>query len=276
MNKPSAAKTAEGQISNDIILLLERQRTESVTSTLVELRAQLLAIYNGKSNKELDTCQVGLALADMGLGDHDEARRLLNNALKIAGDREFVVNNALASFANMGDFTRAHSLAVETLKRYPGAPSILERCRIVFEDTLDFAASADAIVQMLKCGDEQFSVQFLEQRKEFMLALASKGEDLNYSAADLTSRAQFVSDVLRKHGRKIYWTALRGTRVSSASLEFFVDAAPEVCADLNYVAAEALFEKFGERTAVDLLPFSVRSHVGMPNLSAQSSAAVAV
>jgi hypothetical protein len=262
MTAPEAAKTTEGQICNDIVALLARQKQEIVTPALNELRAQLQHIYNGKSNKDIAACQIGLALAALGLGDHQEARRLFDNVLKIAGGDEFVVINTLVGFANIGDLERAHAYALECQTKFTGLPSVLERVNSVLEDTLDFATAADCISHRLKIGDPTHPEQKLLGRVELLRRLTVQAEHLGYSPADLRARAQYVSTTLQARGRKIYWLNLRGNGVNSVSLEMYVDASPEVCAELNYDVAEALFDKFGDRTGGELVPISIRSYVG--------------
>lgn len=262
MISTAPSTNAERELAAGLATLLIRQCEENVDARLLELHTQLLGIYDRKGSKDVASCQIGLALAALGSGDHTEAIRLITNVLKIASMDDFVVTNALAGLLNMGMFEHARREAVSAEARFPGLPSVLERVDIVFEDSLDFASAARIIGRRIEVGDDSHPRELFERRKQLMLDLASRSEQLSYSAEQLRAIATHAAECLRHHGRKIYWVVLRGNRVGSVSLEMYVDASPEQCAELNYDIGEALFDKFGNHTAADLVPISVRSHVG--------------
>ncbi|WLE60221.1 hypothetical protein GIY62_06055 [Burkholderia plantarii] len=262
MTTVQSAVTAEGQIANDIVSLLKRQRHENVDQLLEESRAQLLAIYEGKGQKVAAVCQIGLGLAALGLGDHAEAARLTRNAAYIAKADDFVALNAVCAISNMGFFDESHALALQIEGRFAGNPSVLARVNSVFEDTLDFAAAAQSVAMRIRAGDDSVPRQALEQRQAFMEDLAGRAKQLEYSAEDLRALATHAVQCIQNKGRKVFWTQLRGNRVSSVSLELYIDATPSACAEMNFDVAEALYDKFGNRTGADLLPISIRSHVG--------------
>jgi hypothetical protein len=262
MISTAPSTNAERELAAGLASLLIRQRDENVDAGLAELHAQLLGIYDKKGSKDFGSCQIGLALAALGSGDHAEAVRLISNVLKIAQMDDFVVTNALAGLLNMGMLENAYREAVSAETRFPGLPSVLERVDIVFEDTLDFASAARVIARRIEVGDDSQPREVFERRRQLMLDLASRADQLSYPAEHLRALAVHATECLRHHGQKIFWVALRGNRIGSVSLEMYVGASPEQCAELNYEVGEALFDKFGDRTAADLVPISIRSHVG--------------
>ena len=245
--------TAESRIFNEITEILVRQRTEHVGQQLMELRSQLHALYSGpnKANVDFATCQMGLAMAEFGLGDREEALRLASNAVTIASHDMPIVANAQFMFVNMGEI----ALALKTAEAVCMSSS-------VFTSALDFDSAAECLEQALRLGQSGDTKAEIEKEIRFRREMSAAARSLGFSAADLSDRATCAVEALRSAGRNIYWTALRGHDPGAATLEFFVDADPDVCAELNFVVAEALIGRF-EDTAVDLLTMSVRSHEGV-------------
>lgn len=255
MTKRMLAESAEGLIFNEIVALLTRQQREPVDGPLRELKDQLEGIYASKV-KDIPVCQMGLALANFGMGDHREAIRLADNAVRIAGHVPFVIDNALLVFLNAGYFSRAYELAIETQNWAQGEPETIDRVINVLGVTMDFAAAIRAIEQRLKVRGST------ELDKDLFRDLAAKAERLGYSQSDLLAITECAASTLHSHGRKIYNVDVTGRSVSTVTLEIFVDASVEDCAALSYEVADALFEKFNDKTAVDLMPISIRSFAG--------------
>lgn len=264
MTALAESTTTEGRIFNDIVELLDRQRREPVTGPLNELRLQLADIYASK-NKDVATCQMGLGLAHFGLGDREEALRMIDNALKNDSHSSYIVNNALLVFLNCGEFHRAHQMAKSVSARFSGEPSTLKQVINVFAEALDFDAAAESIAQYMHIHKNDVDGGQLANCRQLFLDLAERAVALGYSYEDLLAITQHSADSLRSHGRNIYWVHFRGSRPSSVALEVYVDASPEECSELQYDVAEGLFEKFGARAAADLVPISVRSYIGRPN-----------
>jgi hypothetical protein len=264
MTNASTANTAEGMICHEAIDLIVRQNSQPTAAPMAVLRAQLQGIYASKS-KDVPVCQLGLALLAIGLGDHTEALRLLRNLPKIAGNDEFILGNTMVALANMGQFAESQVLARDAFKRFPGVPSILRQVTSVFEDTLDFSAAAESIEHQLKViGNDDGVKEFLVLRLALSQALSARAKELGYSSSDLLARLESAADVVHSRGRNIHWVAIRGSRAPYAALEMYVNADFDTSAVLSYEVAVALCEKFGERTAVDLLPISIRSFAGRP------------
>lgn len=264
MTIDTAAATTEERICVDVIALLHRQNEEPVAPQLLELRAQLQAIYIGKT-KDIAVCQLGLALCDVGLGNPDEARYFLKNLTQIAVGRPDIIGNAMIAITNMGDLRQGQILAHDVFDRYPGLQGNVRQVLSVFEDTLDFKSAATALEQLIKIveNDDALAAAFKE-RLAFVRELDARAADLGYTSSDLLTLAEFAVEVIRGRARNIHCIGIRGTMASTAVLEYYVDADPEAAAELHYDLADALCEKFESRTAVDLLPFSVRSFVGRP------------
>ncbi|WP_186128272.1 tetratricopeptide repeat protein [Burkholderia gladioli] len=260
MTKALTASSIEGSIFNDIIDLLQRQRQEPVQGPLTELRDQLLAIYQSKS-KDIPTCQMGLALAYFGLGNHEDALRLATNAIRIASSESFVHDNALLIFINMGEFSFAHKVATDSAKKVEGIPSSMDRIINAFGVTMDFAAAIHTIKQRLKITDTNSDFD-LNSALELFSELGHRADKLGYSQPKLLAITECAAQTLKSHGHKIFLANIIGTHSSSAVLELHIDASPEDCAILNYDVSGALFEKFGDRNGVDLMPISVHSFAG--------------
>ncbi|MGD7150447.1 tetratricopeptide repeat protein [Ralstonia pseudosolanacearum] len=256
--------TAESRIFNEITEILVRQRTEHVGQQLMELRSQLHALYSGpnKANVDFATCQMGLAMAEFGLGDREEALRLASNAVTIASHDMPIVANAQFMFVNMGEIALALKTAEAARQRFPGDLEAVCMSSSVFTSALDFDSAAECLEQALRLGQSGDTKAEIEKEIRFRREMSAAARSLGFSAADLSDRATCAVEALRSAGRNIYWTALRGHDPGAATLEFFVDADPDVCAELNFVVAEALIGRF-EDTAVDLLTMSVRSHEGV-------------
>ncbi|MCP3721710.1 hypothetical protein M3I53_00980 [Paraburkholderia sp. CNPSo 3272] len=256
--------TAEGRIFNDVVALLLRQREENVDSALAQLHAELDAIYNGKSgNIDYAACQMGLAMINFGLGDHAEAKRYACNALQIGGYAEFVAANAVILFSNMGELDLAHSHALAVAKRFHSHVEVLEQVSSVLVDALDFDASADCQETMLKLVTDAAEREMISIRGDRLRSLAAHAKDMGYSASALRARAQCAIDALRDAKQNVFVIQLKGTQPSSLALEFHVGADIEACAELNFVVADALVQKFDD-TAVDFVTMSVHAYAGAP------------
>ncbi|MDR3099386.1 MAG: hypothetical protein LBV73_20225 [Paraburkholderia sp.] len=254
--------TAEGRIFNEVIALLDRQREQPVDGALRELQSQLLAIYSGKSKAfDYATCQMALALLAFGLGDRSEARRQLQNAQKTGGAAEHIASNAPIMLCNMGDLDSAHAAAIEAMNRFMGNPTILRGACMVLKDTLDFHAAAEGFGQLLKIVADDGRHEMFTTCREQMIGLAERADKFGLSGEVLRERAQHVAKALQDANKKIFLVNLRGTNVNSISLEFHVDAPADVCADLNFVIADALIERFDD-TAMDVVTMTARSFNG--------------
>ncbi|MEX3957346.1 hypothetical protein [Trinickia sp. EG282A] len=264
MVQAQESKTAEGRIFNEVILLLCRQREEAVTKALLELKSQLDDIYHGKTRpSDYAMCQMGLALIDFGLGDHDEARRLGANAQKICGGEEHIVSNAMVMFSNMGDLEAAHRSARDTWKHATGNITILKAAAGVFERALDFGAMAECIDAIVNLESSEDQARIFAARKALAVGLASRAEHAHLSPKDLLARATCAVRAIQSNDRKIFWIALRGSHPNAVTLEFQVNAPHDVCAELNFAVADALTSQFND-TGVDVITMAVRSYPGSP------------
>lgn len=262
----AAASNAEEQIFNEVVHLLVRQRDASVSGALIELKAQLEAIYQRKM-KDVVACQMGLGLANLGLGDHAEAFRLIANAQKIAPGVDYVVGNAIVAFVNMGYFEDALKLANTAVVRFEGDQLVLRAATLALESTLHFEEASQSIDNLLKFAPDANMQASLVARQALLAQLAARGKHDGFDGDSLMARAQCAVECLKRSGKQIFSIDLRGVHVNSVALELSIDASPQECAELNYVVAEALFDNFEDATAVDLVTFSVRSFVGASPLS---------
>jgi len=256
--------TAEGRIFNEIAGILIRQRTEHIEPQLRELREQLLAVYNGPRRADVNfaTCQIGLALSAFGLGDHDEAMRQASNALKNGAGQLTVMINAQMMYANMGEFALARKTAAASREAFAGDFEALQISGAAFVDCLDFDAGIDCLEQMAKLAPPESLMVQIKGGIAFLSEMSSAARFLKLTADDLMERASCVVDVIRAAGHKIYWVELAGHRPGASTLQFFVDADPDICADLTFAVAEALTSRYAE-TAVDLVTMAVRTHEGV-------------
>jgi len=270
------AATAESRIFNEIGALLLRQRIEPVGRQLQELQGQLERIYNApnKRNIDLATCQMGLAMTSLGLGEHAEALRLAINACTIAPYEVHVVMNGLALFINMGEFELARKAAGEASRRFQGDLEPILAASLVLAESLDFEAAAECMGQALKLLPSEPMLSALNQRMRFLQDMATESAALRLGPKDWMDRAQCAVTVLREAGHKLYWTELSGQRLGAVSLQFFVDASPEVCSTLNFTIADILSHAFDE-TGVDLLTMVARSYEGVQAVGSANVVALA-
>ncbi|WP_321810129.1 hypothetical protein [Burkholderia sp. BCC1985] len=247
---------------NEIVQLLVRQQQgEDVNASLKESQGRLQAIYaSGKCIYAL--CQAGIGLAYVGLGQPEEARPLLKNAVKIAGGDECVVNNVLLGTLYMGDVREAHSMAVDASIRFPGHPSILDYVSTVFLTTLDMPAYIKNTKNELKLAvNDVDASKFRQKIEKFEFVQAAFSEN-GYSPEDLLARLEVAVEVVRSEGNHVHWLNFRASSVDDIQLELFVDADSDRCADLNMAIGEHLFLKFDGDAAENLVAFATRSFKG--------------
>ncbi|MGR9578702.1 hypothetical protein [Pandoraea sputorum] len=267
MTGPQLALSAEWNIANDIVAHLRQQQDGDVTAALVELRMQLQKIYDSKSSdKDIATCQIGLGLAALGLGEHDITRKLLSNAYKIASGAGFVRNNSIVGMTNIGAFKEGNTMAHDALRRYSGEPTTVHHVVNCLKDALDFDGALTAIDQELKMlTNDVAETARVEHEKEFLRSLAGVAQKYGYASGELTERAEFAVNVLRKNRHNVFVVTLNGQSPSTVTLDLFVDASSEECASMNFEVAEALCAEYGDRTGVEVAPVVVRSYAGNPN-----------
>ncbi|CAM2146746.1 protein of unknown function [Pararobbsia alpina] len=268
MSALAQAKSIESNVFNGVVEALHRQRTQQVDATLHQLRGQLALIYlNAKAlHKDYATCQMGLGLAAMGLGNHGEAKRQITNALQLNTADDHIVCNALSALTDMGYVREANALSSSLLPTAKGSRNVLKHMLGCFADTFDFEHAievVDAIVNITH-PSEPIRAEALSRRPlyEELLRIA-KEEKLDHEA--LLLRIEAVVEALKASRHNVYRVDLLGTMPLATSLHIHVDASSPECAELQYVVVEALIDRF-ENTAVEVAPITIRSFTGRPDV----------
>ncbi|MBU9388983.1 hypothetical protein KTE71_15780 [Burkholderia multivorans] len=262
MTLQAKADSPDALLFNEIVqLLLRQQKGEDVNASLRESLARIQAAYDSK-RCNFALCQAGIGLAHLGLGQPQEARPLLKNAIKIAGGEECIINNALIGTLYMGDVRDAHELAEDLGARFGGQPSVLDFVSTVFLTTLDMPAYINNVKSQLKLAvNDSASTEFrekLERAEHVRQAFEAHG----YSPEDLLARLEAAVEVVRSEGNHVHWLQLRGNTTADLQVELFVDADNDRCADLNMSIGEHLFSKFEGRAAESVVSIATRMFKG--------------